>query len=346
MEELSSRSQMAKIRNFEIGFMATHLINLGTKLGIFEALNEIKEGITVPDLAEKLGLHEPYLKIWCLTAYHFQILDGDDQGRFMLQPYLDEILGDKSHYNDYTANIAMDVEMIGAGTMKEAPDAFRTGNTIKGGYANHELTRIGYEVSKNIPLVFHFRIFPKNEHLKEMLNEGIKFLDIGCGNGNLIIQLAQAFKNSSFVGINPDVYGIEDARKTISQMGLDGRVSVENIGGEDLEYQDEFDMISMVFTLHEILPDIRPRVMEKAYQALKSGGWLLILDFPPYPTKLEDFRNPLSEYAILDQFFEVSCGFRHPNLEEQSDFLAQAGFKVSQRTIIGKGMFEFIAITE
>ena len=139
------------------------------------------------------------------------------------------------------------------------------------------------------------------------IQKGDRVLDIGCGNGNLIIQLAQAFKNSSFVGINPDVYGIEDARKTISQTGLDGSVAVENIGGEDLEYQDEFDMISMVFTLHEIFPDIRPRVMEKAYQALKSGGWLLIRDFPPYPTKLEDFRNPLSEYAILDQFFEVSC---------------------------------------
>ena len=94
MEELSSKSQMAKIRNFENGFMATHLINLGNSMGIFEAINECKEGITVPDLAEKLGLHEPYLKIWCLTAYHFQILDGDDQGRFMLQPYLDEILGE------------------------------------------------------------------------------------------------------------------------------------------------------------------------------------------------------------------------------------------------------------
>ena len=36
MEEHSSGKQMAKIGNFEKGFMATHLINLGAKLGLLE----------------------------------------------------------------------------------------------------------------------------------------------------------------------------------------------------------------------------------------------------------------------------------------------------------------------
>ncbi len=49
MEELNAKMQMAKIRNFEKGFMATHLVNLGAKLGIFEALNENKpEYYTIP----------------------------------------------------------------------------------------------------------------------------------------------------------------------------------------------------------------------------------------------------------------------------------------------------------
>jgi ubiquinone/menaquinone biosynthesis C-methylase UbiE len=345
MEELSSKSQMEKIRNFENGFMATHLINLGNRLGIFEAINECKEGITVPDLAKKLGLHEPYLKIWCLTAYHFQILDGDDQGRFILQPYLDEILGDKSHNKNYLVNIALDVELR-ANAIKKAPDLFLTGNTIEEDYNSPEISKLIYKVTENIPSVFHFMIFPKKERLKEMLEQGIKFLDIGCGNGSLIIQMAQTFKNSIFFGINPDNNGIEDARKAISHLRLEERVSVENIGGEDLQCQDEFDMISMIFTLHEILPDIRQRVMEKAYQALKSGGCLLILDFPPYPTKLEDFRNPIYESAILDQFFEINWGYWHLNLQEQDDLLTKVGFKDSQRTSIGKGMFEFIAVTK
>ena len=47
---------------------------------------------------------------------------------------------------------------------------------------------------------------------------------------------------------------------------LEKRVSVENIGGEDLPYSNEFEMASMVVTLHEIPPDVRVKVVEKAYQ--------------------------------------------------------------------------------
>ena len=111
MGEINAKAQMAKVRGFEKGFMATHLINLGARLGVFEALLEEKDGLTVPVLAAKLGVHEPYLKIWCQTAYHFELLDSDAEGRFMLQPFLDEILGDRNHFRNYLANIAMDVDL-------------------------------------------------------------------------------------------------------------------------------------------------------------------------------------------------------------------------------------------
>jgi ubiquinone/menaquinone biosynthesis C-methylase UbiE len=188
-------------------------------------------------------------------------------------------------------------------------------------------------------------IFPKNEHLKELLDKGIKFLDIGCGNGNLIAQFANAFENSKFVGINPDTHGIEAAKTTISQMGLEERVTVENIGGEKISYKDEFDMVSMVVTLHEIPPDVRESVVEKAYQALKSGGYIMILDFP-YPSNFEDFKNPIYEFGILDQFFETTMGTVHLNNNEQNEILTKAGFKDIQRVPVGKGMFDFVTATK
>jgi len=339
MEEISVRSQWAKIRNFEKGFFATHLINVGAKLGVFETLYEAKDGMTIPDMASKLELHEPYLKVWCQTAYHLEILDCDNQGRFRLQPFLDEILGDKSHFRNYLANIAMSVDFIGKG-FEEAPDYFRTGRTFETSYTD-EFSQVAYETTKNIHLLFLFRIFPKNEQLSQMLERGVRFLDIGCGRGDLIIQLAQNFQNSVFVGVDPNPYGIEEAKNTISQLRLEKRVSVENMGGEVLPYHDEFDVASMVVTLHEIPPDVRLKVVEKAYRALKSGGKLLILDFP-YPSKLEDFRNPVYDYGILDQSYEAVTGIIHLNMHEQNEMLTKVGFKNIQRTAIGRGMFEFI----
>ena len=66
-----------KIRQFNTGFKAVHLLNIGAKVGVLQALKDFKDGITVSDLASKLKLHEPYLKIWCQTAYSLNILDFD-----------------------------------------------------------------------------------------------------------------------------------------------------------------------------------------------------------------------------------------------------------------------------
>jgi ubiquinone/menaquinone biosynthesis C-methylase UbiE len=343
MEEVTAKTQMEKIRRFEKGFMAMHLINLGEKVGILEELNKYSAGLTTADLAARLQLHEPYLKTWCQTAYHLEILDCDDQRRFRLQPFLNEILGDKNHVRNYLANIAIDVDLSGS-SIDQAFHFFRTGEVIKG-YTNPEVSKMLYATTKNIYLAFLFMILPKNEQLKNLFNDGIKLLDIGCGDGSLIIQLAQAFPQSRFVGINPDGNGIEMANATIAQQSLKDRVSVEHIGGEAITYKDEFDLISMVVTLHEIIPGIRKTVMEKAYQALKTGGSLLILDFP-YPSKLEDFRNPIYDYGILDQFYESCIGTVHLNVEEQNNLIRQVGFNNINRLTIGKGMFDFITASK
>ena len=126
---------------------------------------------------------------------------------------------------------------------------------------------------------------------------------------------------------------------------MEGRVTVKHLGGENLLYKDEFDMISMVVTLHEIPTDVRKAAVKKAYQALKQDGHLRVLDFP-YPSKLEDFRNPMYDYGVLDQFYEICAGTVHLDNAQQDTILAEAGFKNLQRMPIGKGMFDFITATK
>jgi ubiquinone/menaquinone biosynthesis C-methylase UbiE len=343
MSEINAATQMAKIRSFESGFMATHLINLGDGLGLFEALNTSKEGMTVADLAAKLGLHEPYVKVWCQTAYHFEILDGDDQGRFALQPFLTEILGDRKSPRSYLANISMDVNVLGK-LLPEGLEHFKTGRRVAL-FDDPERAAAAYAPTKNMAGVFQFMILPKNEPLKQSLEQGIRCLDIGCGNGSLVTGLAKAFPNSTFVGVDPCVHGIEASRAAISKLGLGERVSTENVAGQDLPYRDEFDMVTMVVTLHEILPEVRVKVVERAHQALKGGARIVILD-ELYPGKLEDFRNPMYAYGVMDQFYETCMGTVQFSSQEQDALLTNTGFKDIQRSYIGKGMFELIVASK
>jgi|WetSurSiteA1Bulk_404760.scaffolds.fasta_scaffold42743_2 ubiquinone/menaquinone biosynthesis C-methylase UbiE len=339
MDEVSSGSQMSKIRNFERGFFATHLINLGSRLNLFETLNSGKEGMTSQDVAGVLGLHEPYVKTWCQTAYHYGILDCDENEKFRLQPHLDEILGDRSHFKNYLANIELSVDCIGK-LLEEFPDPYRTGRMLESSYTP-EVSKAVSATTKNMHLAFAFMIFPKNEELRQKLEQGARLLEIGCGRGELLTNLAQAFGKSTFVGVDPDSHGIEAARNKIAQMGLIERVSVENMGGEELQYHGEFDLVLMVVSLHEIRPEFREIVVGKAYQALKPGGQIIILDFP-YPGRIEEFRNPMYDMAILEQFFEICLGFVHLNTQERNKMLENAGFRDLRHMPIGKGMFELV----
>lgn len=329
MKEITFESQAAKMENFYNGFAATHLIHIGDKLGLFEVLNDNKKGLTTSELASELGLHEPYLKIWCQTALYLEILDYDEGGRFKFQPYMNEILGDKSNFRNILGRFNSAVNVHGE-RLKESIVHYRTGKVLEGYSPQH--SEIVAEATKSFHtyLNVYFKQLPSTNPLKQMLEKGINFLDIGCGNGRLIIQLAKLFTNSRFKGVDPSIYGITVATKNIEQLGLKDRVFVENLGGEELQYKEEFEIACMTVVFHEINPNIRFKAMENIYNALKKGGRLIIFDFS-YPERLDDFKNPNYGAAIIHQFNETSLGAVLLNLTEQNEMFAKVGFKDIQR---------------
>jgi ubiquinone/menaquinone biosynthesis C-methylase UbiE len=335
MEEISVKTQMAKINSFHKGFFATLLINIGAKLDIFKALNDAKEGITVSDLAATLGLHEPYLKFWCQTAYFFEILDCDQKGQFKFQTFMDKILGDTSNLNNLLAMNQIYVNIEGE-RLKDSIECYRTGELLDDYTPERsESVAEGSKITHRL-LGLYFSSLPEDDPIRQRLDQGAKCLDIGCGAGGLIIQLAQSFKNSRFIGIDPVPHGIETGKKMISKLGLEDRISLEHLGGEEITWHDEFDIIDLVGTFHEILPDIRIKVVENAYEALKKDGQLLVIDFS-YPGKIEDFRNSAFELGIMDQFFEAQIGTVILNEVEVNQMFTNVGFKNIQRRSIGGG---------
>lgn len=329
-------SQIAKIRNFERGHRATQVINTGLRFGLLNALADSVEGLTPAELALKLMLHEPFLRIWCQTAYHFEILNCDEQGRFILQPYLDQVLGLDLSYPCHPER-----EVCAMDTPQPREEDDPLGRFVRSGRPvrltnSPELSWGRFQATKSISTIFQSMIFPEQGGLHNRLQKGCSVLDIGCGSGQLILDFAHRYQKSSFVGIDPDFFGIDQVEQAIAELALEDRVSVLNLGGEEMDFIEKFDVALMVLTLHEILPDIRPKVLAKAFQALKKEGGLWVLDYP-FPGKLEDFRNPRYEYGIVEQYFEAMGGIVHISQQKQDELLSQAGFKAIERRSVGDG---------
>ena len=341
MTEITLQDQMEKIRGFEKGFRATRVLNQGAGLFLMQTLNGAGEGMTFSDLSLSLMLYEPFVRIWCQTAYHFDILDCDESGRFSLQPFLAEVLGmdsvmDRGLPDVFPPHLMVEEE----GGDQNLMNYFRTGQPAGAGKTAAE-SRATQEATKSVSLIFLSMILPKYQALKRLMEKGIKFLDVGCGSGFFVVELAGAFKESKFVGIDPDIHGLTRAEETVMRLGLDQQISIEDMAAEEIPFEDEFDMISMVATLHEIPPEVRAEAVRRVYRALKKEGFLLILDFP-YPGSIEDFRNPRYDFGIIEQYFEAPQGILHLNAGQQNELLSGAGFKDIQRTDVGNGTFDFI----
>lgn len=329
MKDITFDSQSVKIEKFYHGFVASHLIQIGDRLGLFKVLSDNKNGLTSADLASKLGLHEPYIRIWCQTAMNLEILDYDKDGRFKFQPYMNEILADKSNFRNMLGRFNSLINISGE-RLKESIVHYRTGTALED-YSPQQSEIIAKATrSFHAYLNFFFKNLPITNPIKQMLENGVNFLDVGCGNGRFIIHLAKLFTKTRFTGIEPSLTKIDGVKNNIEQLGLKDRVFVEKLGGEELQYKEEFEIVCMILVFHEINPSIRFKVLENIYNALKKGGRLIIFDFS-FPESIEDLKNPNYRSIIIHQFNETTLGAVFLKLTEQNEMFAKVGFKDIQR---------------
>ena len=98
-----------------------------------------------------------------------------------------------------------------------------------------------------------------------------------------------------------------------------------------------FDVVVMVEVLHEISPDVRPHVVAGCANALRPGGWLVIVD-ETYPSTLAEARQPEFLFPVQTGFEELMWGNVVPTRDEQEHLLRSAGFTGPiDRSLLGAG---------
>ncbi len=331
--------QVSRLYDLIGGYHATHLLEIARELGVWDALAE-HAGTTSDALADRLGTDPFYTDVLCRTALAFGFLERDGGG-WRMAPHFDQILGNPAS-SFYLARAAR-VHMRVGEDYADYVSHFRQGTTTS--YQAHDDAFMGEVASalETLPRIFLDLVLPRLAGLGARLEEGGRVLDVGCGGGWAVVQIAERFPRVSCVGIDVEPRSVGLARRLIADHGLEGRCEARVMSVDELTEDASYDVATSFLVVHEIAPRLKPGAFTAVARALRPGGHFLIFD-EAYPETDEALRTMPTRFAALAQWYELTWGNVVSTRTELHALCADAGLRVSDETSFSR--FHIIVATK
>lgn len=117
---------------------------------------------------------------------------------------------------------------------------------------------------------------PVTRWLREHGDARVRLLDVACGTGRTLRQLATAHPGIAYHGVDLSTPYVQAARRLLADVA-EVSLAVEN--AEALPYADAtFDVVTCVYLFHELPRNARRRVVAEMRRVLKPGGLLVVED--------------------------------------------------------------------
>ncbi|MFZ0709845.1 MAG: tRNA (guanosine(46)-N7)-methyltransferase TrmB [Terrimicrobiaceae bacterium] len=153
-------------------------------------------------------------------------------------------------------------------------------------------------------------------------------IDVGCHKGGFLVEMAQRFPFSNFLGVERQRKRVDKARKKISRLGLANAAVVHGDGLETVAQLPALcaDYVHVLFPdpwpkrRHNIRRMVRAEFLGEIARILKRQGLLrLLTDDPDYARAMEIHAAHLAEFQpAVDESRE------YPPTEFQIKFLADS----------------------
>lgn len=273
------------------------MISLGHRTGLFTALAG-RGPVDSAGLAEAAGLQERYVREWLGAMTVGRITHHDPAtATYWLDAEHAALLTGSGGLN--VAATAQFVPVL-AGVEDRLVECFREG----GGVAYEEFPRF-HEVmeadsEQTVLAALEEEILPLVPGLSERLRAGIDMLDVGCGRGRALQQLAAAFPASRFTGLDLSPEAIAHA-----EGGSSGLDNLRFLVGDaarlgDLWPARSFDLVTTFDAVHD---QAHPaRVLAGISGLLREEGTYLAQDINTSGSHHGDLDHPLGAFL-----YTISC---------------------------------------
>lgn len=272
---------------------------IGDRLGLFRSLAD--GPATSPELAERTGTQERYVREWLAGMYAAGYLthDGSD-GSFALPPEHRPTLVDEPGPSFLPG---VQQELYGALVrLPEIIDAFR-----HGGGVTHESFPADLHIGVDrFTAMWHENLLtqvwiPSVPDAQAMLESGCRVADVGCGSGRALIRLAQEFPNVTGVGFDVHAPSIERALALAAESDVADRVRFEVLDAS-MGLPEKYDLVTTFDVVHDAVDP--QNLLKSIREALTPTGIYLCLDIN-CADRAEDNVGPVA--ALLYGFSVMYC---------------------------------------
>lgn len=319
--------QVSRLYDLIAGYHATHLLEIARELGVWDALAR-EPGSTSEALATRLETQPFYTDVLCRTAFAFGLLERDGTG-WRMAPHFNQILGDPTS-SFYLARAARMHMLLGEDYVGYARH-FREGTTKP--YQAHGpgfMDEVAAAL-ETLPRIFLDLVLPRLPSLHRRLEDGARVLDVGCGGGWAVVQIAERFPKSHVVGIDIEPHSVELTRNLIAERGLADRCEARLQSVDQLAEHATFDVATSFLVVHEVDPGLKPAAFAAVAQALRPGGSFLIFD-EAYPETDAALQTMPSRFAALAQWYELTWGNVVSTRTDLHSLCRAAGLQIAEET--------------
>ena len=252
--------------------MAVALAYIGDRLGLFKALAP-GTAFTTAALAAQTGLTERYVREWAATMAAAGYIDYNPaEATFRMTPEQATVLANE------------DTTFFTAGAFQYAVTCYRQIDKLMHAFRNGggvPFSDFGPEIVEAIERLFHVgyetwvadQWIPAVPDIQHKLKQGGEAAEVGCGAGQCLIPVAQAFPASRFCGYDVDAGSLDRAREKAKGAGIGERLSFERIAAESLPFAERFDLVMAFNCIHDMA---QPRAaLAGLRRVLKPDGALL-----------------------------------------------------------------------
>ena len=273
------------------------MISIGYRTGLFDTLSGLHPSSS-REIAEKSGLNERYVREWLGSMVTGGIVDYDPVKKLYILPSEHAAWLTRAATPD---NVAVTTQWFSvlASVEDKIIDCFKNGGGLSYGEYNrfHEVMADESRQTVIVPLID--QLLPLAEGITEKLKSGINVLDLGCGSGLALVEMAKIFPNSNFTGYDLSEDAVKTGMSNASDLGLKN-VNLKAMDISLIDEKDQYDFITTFDAVHDqAKPDV---VLKNIFNALKNDGTYFMQDIAGSSFVEKNMDHPIGSFL-----YTISC---------------------------------------